>query len=162
MSLDSEQIFRQFYEAHAPKVRGLLFRLVGETALNDLTQEAFMKAWEHRNKFRGESEASTWLYRIAYNCAVDFLRKSGKKELPLSEPITDSVEKEISNKELVNLILTSLDFEHRGVVVLYYLEDQTVKDIALILDIPEGTVKSRLNHARKKISDILIKKGVSL
>ncbi|WP_374078207.1 RNA polymerase sigma factor [Bdellovibrio bacteriovorus] len=162
MSLNSEEAFRQFYEAHANKVRGLIFRLVGESALSDVTQEAFMKAWENRDKFRGESEASTWLYRIAYNCAVDYLRKAGKKNGLEAELVQDSLEKDLSNRELVELVLSSLDVEHRAVVVLFYLEDQSVKEISVALQIPEGTVKSRMNHARNKMSEILSKKGVSV
>lgn len=163
VSLNSEEAFKLFYEAHASKVRGLLFRLVGEASLSDLTQETFMKAWEYRERFRGESEASTWLYRIAYNCAVDFLRRSGKARENLQIDLaTDTLEKNISDKEVANLALESLDIEHRAVAILFYIEDQPIKDIALTLDLPEGTVKSRLNHARNKMSEVLTKKGVKL
>jgi RNA polymerase sigma-70 factor (ECF subfamily) len=139
----------------------MLFRLVGESALSDLTQEAFMKAWEHRSKFRGDSEASTWLYRISYNCAVDYLRKNKKQSiLEAEDTIVESQERNVSDRQIVELMLTSLDIEHRATVILYYFEDQGVKDIALSLGIAEGTVKSRLSHARTKMMDFLEKKGV--
>ncbi len=161
MSLRSAEDFKKFYEEHATKVRGVLFRLVGEQALSDLTQEAFMKAWEHRNKFRGDSEASTWLYRISYNCAVDYLRKHKKPELePDQDVVIASHEQQYSDRQLVELLLRSLDLEHRAVVVLFYLEDLGVKDVAETLGIPEGTVKSRMNHARNKMMEFLVKKGV--
>ena len=108
MSLRSAEDFKKFYEEHATKVRGVLFRLVGEQALSDLTQEAFMKAWEHRNKFRGDSEASTWLYRISYNCAVDYLRKHKKPELePDQDVVIASHEQQYSDRQLVELLLRS-------------------------------------------------------
>jgi RNA polymerase sigma-70 factor (ECF subfamily) len=148
---------------HAPKIRGMLFRLVGESALSDLTQEAFMKAWEHRDKFRGDSEASTWLYRISYNCAVDYLRKNKKQtHLEAEEGVIESQERSFSDRQIVDLLLKSLDIEHRATVVLFYLEDLGVKEIAESLGIAEGTVKSRLSHARSKMSDFLEKKGVKL
>lgn len=161
MSLQSAEDFKRFYEEHATKVRGMLFRLVGEQALSDLTQESFMKAWEHRDKFRGDSEASTWLYRISYNCAVDYLRKNKKPELePQEENVLPSHEQRYSDREIVDLLLRSLDIEHRAVVILFYLEDLGVKDVAEALGIPEGTVKSRMNHARNKMMEFLEKKGV--
>lgn len=163
MSLQSAEDFKRFYERHASKVRGMLFRLVGEQALSDLTQEAFMKAWEHRGKFRGDSEASTWLYRISYNCAIDYLRKNKKQALPPAEEgESPSQEKEISERQLVDMLLRSLDVEHRAVVVLFYLEDLTVREVSEALDIPEGTVKSRMNNARLKMNELLTKKGVRL
>ena len=162
MNLKSKEDFQIFYEKQAPKVRGLLFRLVGEGALSDLTQEAFMKAWEYRDKFRGESEASTWLFRISYNCAVDHLRRNKKREAPLSAELSDSLEKEFSHREMVDQALEVLDLEHRVVVILFYLEDQGIKDIALALEIPEGTVKSRLNQARGRMAEFFEKKGVRI
>lgn len=163
MSLQSAEDFKQFYEKHATKVRGMLFRLVGEQALGDLTQEAFMKAWEHRGKFRGDSEASTWLYRISYNCAIDYLRKNKRPEpTETMEPESPSQELAYSQREIVELVLKSLDVEHRAVVVLFYLEDLTVREVAESLGIPEGTVKSRMNNARQKMNEILTKKGVQL
>lgn len=161
MSLSSEEAFQVFYETHAAKVRGLIFRLAGDSALNDLTQEAFMKAWENRDKFRGESESSTWIFRIAYNCAIDFLRKSGRAmHIEAEQAIEHSLEKDLSNRELVDLVLSSLDVEHRAVVILFYIEDQDIKEISKALQIPEGTVKSRLSHSRSKMSELLKRKGV--
>lgn len=164
MSFDSRESFLAFYEAHVVKVRGLLFRLAGESALGDLVQEVFMKAWENRKKFRGESEASTWLYRIAYNSAIDYLRRNKKRTYELPEDIYDetSLETEQVGKDLVEKILQSLDLEQRTLVVLFYLEERSVLEISKILEIPEGTVKSRLSQARTKISQYLEKKGVLL
>lgn len=166
MKLHSAEEFKRFYEEHASKVRGVLFRLVGEQPLNDLTQETFMKAWEHRKKFRGQSEASTWLYRISYNCAVDYLRRNKKVEAiadsGLNENVETSHEETLSARQIVDLVLRSLDFEHRAVVILFYLEDLAVRDIAESLSVPEGTVKSRLNHSRTKMNEFLTKKGVKL
>lgn len=163
MSLHSKEEFIKFYEDHSVKIRGLLFRLVGEAALKDLTQEVFMKAWMHRKKFRQESEASTWMYRIAYNCAVDYLRKESRKvSHGLPELMPDSLEQSVSMRQMVELGLANLDLEHKSVVVLFYLEDLSVKEVADTLGIPEGTVKSRLSHARDKMNKFLGGKGVPL
>lgn len=162
MSVSEAKEFSLFYRAHAMKVRGLLFRLVGESALSDLMQESFLKAWENRHRFRGESEASTWLYRITYNCAVDHLRRKGRVE-PVSEPqISESLEHELSQRELVDLALSALDVELRSLVVLFYLEERPLKELAEVFSIPEGTVKSRLNSARARMNEVFQKKGVRL
>lgn len=162
MSLHEAEQFSEFYKAHATKVRGLLFRLVGEGVLNDLTQEAFLKAWENRHRFRGDSEASTWLYRITYNCAVDYLRKNRKSAEVETDNLEERLEQDFSNREIVDLVLRSLETDLRVVVVLFYLEEQSLRDISTILEIPEGTVKSRLNTARQRMNDLLQKKGVKL
>ncbi|KYG64384.1 RNA polymerase sigma factor [Bdellovibrio bacteriovorus] len=162
MSAKTAESFHKLYEVHATKVRGLLFRLAGEGPLKDLTQETFMKAWEYRDKFRGESEASTWIFRIAYNCAVDYLRKNKKlEELPVIQT-ENSLESDLSNRQLVDLMLSSLSIENRAVVVLFYLEDQSIKEISEALSIPEGTVKSRLNQARTKMTELMARKGVQV
>ncbi|MEN0059487.1 MAG: sigma-70 family RNA polymerase sigma factor [Bdellovibrio sp.] len=153
--------FEKFYEAHADKVRGLLFRLVGSEVLSDLTQEVFMKAWQHRDDFRGESHASTWLYRVAYNCAIDFLRKAGERSAP-GKFWQNSLEKEVSHRQIVEMLLLELSWDHRTVVVLYYFEERPVREIGEILSIAEGTVKSRLSQARQKMTELLKMKGVEL
>ncbi len=163
MGIGTKDDFILFYEAHATKVRGLLFRLVGVSFLHDLTQEVFMKAWENRKQFKGESEASTWVYRIAYNCAIDHLRKNKKRSDELFEEIavSESLEKDHSDRQLADLALRSLDLDHRSVAILFYLQDLSVKEISEVVGIPEGTVKSRLNQARLKMSEYLEEKGVS-
>ncbi len=155
--------FANFYEAYAPKVRGLLFRLVGERYLLDLTQEAFLKAWEARDKFRGESHKATWLYRIAYNCAVDHPRKKSPVTSSLGpESYDETLEGDYSNKELAQMALASLSLEHRIVAVLFYFDELSLEEISATLQIPGGTVKSRLNHARIKMNEFLKEKGVQL
>lgn len=156
--------FAKFYEAYAIKVRGLLFRLVGESALADLTQETFLKAWESRGKFRGESQKSTWLYRIAYNCAVDHLRKKEfiRSSDFVEEDREEPLEKKITDKELASMVLNILSIDHRVVIVLFYFDELTIEEIAATLEIPDGTVKSRLNYARTKMSEFLKRKGVQL
>lgn len=158
----SQQDFIDFYSSHADKVRGIIFRIAGESALKDLTQDTFLKAWESRHKFRGESLASTWLYRIAYNCAIDFLRKTKKSnqiESVLEELIDPQID--IQNRNMVEAAIKELSEEQRVVVLLHYVEDLSLREIAEILDVPEGTVKSRLSYARKLMNEVLSERSLS-
>lgn len=158
----SQQDFIDFYSSHADKVRGIIFRIAGESALKDLTQDTFLKAWENRHKFRGESLASTWLYRIAYNCALDFLRKNKKSnqtESLIEEQIDPQVD--IQNRNLVEAAIKELSEEQRVVVLLHYVEDLSLREVAEILEIPEGTVKSRLSYARKLMNEVLSERGLT-
>lgn len=159
---ESQQDFIDFYSSHSDKVRGIIFRIAGESALKDLTQDTFLKAWENRHKFRGDSLASTWLYRIAYNCALDFLRKN--KKLNQGDAIVEEMidpQTDIQNRNLVEAAIKELSEEQRIVVLLHYVEDLSLREVAEILEIPEGTVKSRLSYARKIMNEVLSERSLS-
>lgn len=163
MNLATRDEFIQFYEQHVSRVRGLLFRLAGEGPLSDLTQETFLKAWDARESFRGESDVGTWIYRIAYNCAMDFLRRSkpvgALKEVFLPEATTETI---VDHNDLVEKAMAQLDLPHKSVVILFYFQDTDVRQISEILKIPEGTVKSRLSTARAQMLKYFEINGVRL
>lgn len=165
--------FRQLYRNYQQRVRWTLYQLCGEPMLDDLVQEAFLRAWKGLPKLRQASYFSTWLYRISWNVANDHRRKN----FPLWRSLNQD-EQAVNNtlfraedtpdlmrlhyQDLVQRGLQTLSLEQRGVIVLHDLEDIPQKEIAQILNIPEGTVKSRLFHARKLLKKYLQQQGVSL
>lgn len=160
-----EAAFRLLYRRYVQKVRSTLFRLTGSSHLNDLTQEVFVRVWRNLSKLKTPETFSAWIYRIAINVAQDALRE--RSRLPLlalaEEPeSTLDVAKDVEQTQLVRLVLMSLDFAHRSVLVLHELEGMTEQDIANALNIPLGTVKSRLFHARAKARALLVGKGIKL
>lgn len=166
--------FEQIVTAYERKVFALALRSTGSEAdAADLTQEAFLRAWRSLGKFRGDSSVSTWLYRITMNLCIDFSRKKSFQAVPLADeegselPLPDqrtahSPEAALDTKELsreLNAALGLLSEEHRQIVVLRDVSGLTYQEIAKLLALEEGTVKSRLARARKNLRAILIKRG---
>ncbi len=169
-----EDAFAQLLELHQGKVYGLILRLTGsqEDAM-ELTQEAFFNAWRGLPNFHGESRFSTWLYRLATNVSIDFLRKEKRRralsiaslsageeddrilEIPDHRftPQTELERKEL--QEAVRRGLEQLSDDHRQVLVLRELNGLSYLEIAQVLHIEEGTVKSRIARARLALRKIL-------
>ena len=171
--------FRILYQTYQKRVRSTLYQLCGKQMLDDLVQEVFFRVWKGLPKLSKVEYFSTWLYRISWNVAIDRRRKLAKNR-DLTNTI-DSATLEIEDKinfslanvqeapdlmhlhyqDLVQRGLKYLSFEHRAVLVLHDLEDLPQKQVAKILDIPLGTVKSRLFHARNSLKKFLQKQGIS-
>jgi RNA polymerase sigma-70 factor, ECF subfamily len=165
--------FRQLYQSYQHRVRATLYQLCGSDGLDDLVQEVFLKAWKGLPKLREISYFSTWLYRIAWNAAIDRRKKLVQTtvisfeernffEIDYQNSVNNSDLMAIHYQDLVAQSLESLSLEHRMVLILHDLEDIPQKEIAHILNIPTGTVKSRLHHARNYVKQFLQQQGISL
>ncbi|NJK28170.1 MAG: sigma-70 family RNA polymerase sigma factor [Coleofasciculaceae cyanobacterium SM2_3_26] len=161
------QSFRHLYRRHQKKVRSLLYQLCGESALDDLVQEVFLRAWKGLPHLRQSATFATWLYRITWNVASDRRRELAlardRQEVLTVEPASaDRALMHLHYQDLVQKGLQMLSLSHRAVLVLHDLEDVPQKDIARILEVPVGTVKSRLFHARQTMRQFLQEEGVQL
>ncbi|MBD2178316.1 sigma-70 family RNA polymerase sigma factor [Pseudanabaena sp. FACHB-1998] len=171
--------FKKLYQRHHHKVRSTLYQLCGSDGLDDLVQDVFLRAWKGLAKFRQTSQFSTWLYRIAFNVASD-RRKALAKMRSRNVAVEDDQLANLSDEaiardgyqqaglnqmhyqDIMQRGLANLSEDHRAVLVLHDLEEIPQKDIAEILSIPVGTVKSRLFHARSAIRKFLEAQGVEL
>ncbi len=163
------QSFRVLYRRHSPRIRSILYQLCEPSCLDDMVQEVFLRAWKGLPKFRQRASFSTWLYRIAWNVASDQRQAATSRRTQLqtiSEKTPTHQEApdlmELHYKDLVQRGLESLSFEHRTIMVLHDLEGVPQKEVADILEIPLGTVKSRLFHARASMRQFLEQQGVQL
>jgi RNA polymerase sigma-70 factor (ECF subfamily) len=171
--------FKKLYQRHHNKVRSTLFQLCGSDGLDDLVQDVFLRAWKGLSKFRQSAQFSTWLYRIAFNVASDRRKALAKmrsrsvnvEDEQLANLADDAIAREgysqvglnqLHYQDLMQRGLAKLSDDHRAVLVLHDLEEIPQKDIAEILAIPVGTVKSRLFHARSAIKKFLEAQGVEL
>jgi len=151
--LAGEQFVIEHYEA----IFRFLRNLTGSKEdAEDLTQQTFLRAWEALSSFRGDSSLSTWLHSIAYREYTHWLR-SRREFVPLDEIIDMPDEQANQNLEAVLLrwAIYRLDPEHREVFVLYYVQGFSVSEVAKIIGVPAGTVKSRLFFARQKLRELL-------
>lgn len=161
--------FRVLYHRHQQRVRSILYQLCDPSTLDDLVQDVFLRAWKGLPKFRQSAQFSTWLYRIAWNVASDQRRTAaqGRTRLQVigSQTLTqhdDPGVTQLHYQDLVKRGLASLSADHRTILVLHDLEEVPQKEVAEVLSIPVGTVKSRLFHARAAMRQFLQKEGVQL
>lgn len=151
---------RQLYEQHSPQVYRLMHRMVGPQYADDLTQQVFLRALTKISQFRGQSAFSTWLYRLATNEALQFLRRSKRRhtQVLVREPadVRLSGQRRLDDREMLEHALAQLDPELRAVFLLREVEQQSYYEIAMALDIAEGTVASRLNRARRFLREAIL------
>ena len=135
-----------------PLRRFLLSLCCGDDALaDDIAQDALVRAYVASGSFLGLSKFSTWLFRIAYNCYIDHCRKARPDETPienaLAVPSDDSSDKSFRYQQLY-LALEKLPEKEKAAIALFYFEDLSIKEIASILNMPQGTVKYQLSMGR--------------
>lgn len=167
--------FRLLYQRYQQKVRGTLYKLCDSELLDDLQQEVFLKAWKSLPKLRNCQYFSTWLYRICWNVAYDYglakkrdrtkilnQKRESMQDLAIATNHHQTGLLQLHYQDIVHTGLQNLSLEHRAVIVLHDLEDMPQKEIAQILSIPVGTVKSRLFKARQGLRQFLEQQGVNL
>ena len=158
-------------------VYNLALRMTGNSEdAADMAQEAFIKAYNSLTAFRGDSKFSVWLYRIVSNVCLDFLRsRSRKQTVSLSTENDDGEEVELDSadethspeplldrsltRDAVRRGLAALPPDHREILLLREIQGLSYEEIADVLGLEAGTVKSRIFRARKKLCSFLIKDG---
>jgi RNA polymerase sigma-70 factor, ECF subfamily len=166
------EAFGVLVQRYQDRLYPTLLRLTGsaEDAL-DLLQDAFLRAFEKLDKFQGESSFYTWVYRIAVNLALSGRRRR-KVTLRLTRPDHDAIDPQDESSlsdptlplelaerdELIQAALNALADDHRAVVVMKEFDGLRYEEIALILEVPVGTVRSRLHRARLELRERL--KGI--
>lgn len=169
-----KQAFNLLVIKYQRKLARLLSHFIRDaTEVEDVTQEAFVKAYRALPSFRGDSAFYTWLYRIGINTAKNFLVSQGRKVQTLegvnnedAEDFEDSSllrevntpESELMSKQIAQTVSKSLDSlpeELRSAIVLREIDGLSYEEIATIMDCPIGTVRSRIFRAREAISEQL-------
>ena len=156
--------FSELVRIHTRGVFNVVYRMCGDALIaEDAAQETFIRAWQNLSSYHPQTSLRNWLYRIAFNAAMDMLRKE-KRIIPTDIddlPLTDErpgPESQVSQHErtaMVQKAVMSLPDASRAVLVLKEYEGMSYHEIADALDIPMGTVMSRLNYARKLLKEKL-------
>jgi RNA polymerase sigma-70 factor (ECF subfamily) len=154
---DDTDSFTRVVREHDRRLRGLAFRLLAGDAsrLDDVMQDAYLSAFRALARFRHDADPGSWLYRITYNACMDELRRAKRRPVPLAivpgtldESPDPGPEREVVASHEVARALADLSPEHRAVVVLVDGEGLDLAAAAALLEVPTGTVKSRLSRAR--------------
>lgn len=154
---NDERAFSRLYERFADRVfRYALTLLRNRHLAEEVVQETMIAVWKSAGSFRGRSRVSTWIFGIARNQAHTLLRRevAGKRRFDEKVWIPDPAV-EVEREELVRAAMNLLPKEQREVVFLTFYEGLSYREIARILAIPEGTVKSRMYHAKQKLAEAL-------
>lgn len=167
MADDEAALLRALHDEHAGPLWSYVVRLTGDRALaDDIVQETLIRAWRKPSVLdQRESSARAWLFTVAHNLVVDATRRPHHRH----ERSTDAVPERITADEtdalldswLVADALAALSIEHRAVIVHAFYLGRTLADIAIELDIPPGTVRSRLHYGLRALRLILQERGVT-
>jgi RNA polymerase sigma-70 factor (ECF subfamily) len=172
-----QRAFKSLVERYQRKVYAVaLGMLKDKEDARDVAQEAFVKVYRYLDHFKGDASFYTWLYRITVNICIDVMRKKGnaREDVEFDETIAhDTAEANIGalgtmlgtnpqksalRKELADKILAALEQvppKHREILLLREIEGMSYEDLSRTLQIPKGTVMSRLFHARLKVQKVL-------
>lgn len=176
----SQEAFAQLIAQNQTKIYNLAYRMTGnhEDAL-DVSQDAFIKAWQALPNFKGDSSFSTWVYRLASNTAIDLLRKQKRKaENSLTTDYADDDEgteiqipdsrtepaAAFATKELSTTIQRGLELlppHHREVLIMREIQGLSYQEISTTLDVDLGTVKSRIARGRNTLRKFLQKENMT-
>lgn len=149
----------RLYHEHSGRVYSVVRRLAGDDALaDDLAQEAWIRAFEKLELFRGDASFGTWMYRLATNTALNRLRSDSRhRELESEAPVdgihgsTPDVDDAVINQKVLQEALDRLPDGYRRVLVLHDVEGLTHQEISDALDVAVGTSKSQLHKARARM-----------
>lgn len=170
---EADQAFDDLASVLGRRAYSLALRSVGDPyQAEDIAQEALVRLYRYAGELQESRAVTGWFYRITLNLINDFYRKTGRRRVALSKleilrqleeearerPLADVEREQI--REAINKALQSLDEKHRDVFLLKEVEGRSHAEIARMLDIPEGTVWSRLSHARERLRKILTGQGV--
>nr|WP_243423595.1 sigma-70 family RNA polymerase sigma factor [Anaerotignum lactatifermentans] len=161
---------------HEKIVYNIAFRMMGGGEdVKDMAQEVFLKVYRNLERFDGKSAFSTWIYRIAVNTCIDEIRKrKGKQTYSLDAELEDEdgnykkqfadeggrPEEEILQKELRGEVLAALETlspEHKAAVILRDIRGYSYEEIAEMIQMPLGTVKSRISRGRAQLKEEILK-----
>lgn len=160
--------FSYFLDTYGQQVFNLIVRMTGSPEdAEELTQDTFMKAFEHLSAFNGNSSFSTWIYRIAYNTTLSALRKKRNEVLSFDDKLWKSVSDtqvdealDTDSEEQIEKLqqaLSTLPADEQALVTLFYEEEKTISDICYILHFSESNAKVKLHRIRKKLYLLMTK-----
>jgi RNA polymerase sigma-70 factor (ECF subfamily) len=165
--------FGELVRRHQDRLFNTVFRLVDNAEdAQDVVQEAFLHAYQSLDRFKGDSQFFTWLYRIAVNAAISLQRKQKTPAnlhlaheggaVPEPHDVSedsqpDQALERADEERRIQTALNRLSPEHRAVLILKDLEEQKYETMAEIVQVPIGTIRSRLHRARLELREVLEK-----
>ena len=166
------QAYNQLVTRYKDRLYNFLYRIVNDVDLaEDLAQDTFLKVYIHKDSYKELYKFSTWMYTIAKNLAFTELRKKKRRktssfseitkddwEIQVSDPTADDVDEQIMRAEKrrnIQNALSNIPIDFRTIIILRDIQELSYEDISKIIEVPIGTVKSRINRGREKLYQLL-------
>jgi RNA polymerase sigma-70 factor (ECF subfamily) len=148
------EAFEALILAYQDKVFRLCYAMLGDRAqAEDAAQESFLRIWKSLDRYRGESALGTWIFSIARNvCLTSISRR--RPSAPIEEAERARPEAPDRQRDIVRMV-GQLPDNYRQVVMLFYMEDRSYDEVARLLDMPLGTVKTYLHRARQQLATMI-------
>jgi len=167
MSEEQAELLRALHDEHSAALWRFVLRLTGDRQMaEDVVQEALLRAWKHPEILaQGEGAARSWLYTVARNLVIDdrrsarYAREIGTDEVP-ERPSADRTD-QVLDAWLLSDALSGISHDHRAVIVHAYYGGRSVAEIAELLGIAPGTVKSRMHYGMRALKLALQERGVT-
>jgi RNA polymerase sigma-70 factor (ECF subfamily) len=172
-----EDGFNELVRRYQRPIAAYVYRMVGDydSAL-DLTQEVFIKVYRSLERYRPEFKFSTWIYKIAHNASVDYLRRSASREQAITSEV-DGEERELTvmsrklspeqeyaveeRRAEIERVVRQLPAVYRELIILRHQHDLSYDEIAEVMSLPLGTVKNRLFRAREMMRQQFVERGIT-
>ena len=151
--------FKKEYLSSEAFVRSSIYWMVNSNSVDDLVQETFLKAWKGYEGFQENSSFKTWIYRIAMNVVYTHLKYNSTTLVEFEEVPQAKSNLDLETSDLISIGLMKLTPDQRQVFSLHYQLGFTYKEVGELLEISEGTAKSRANSAKTKFVSFLNKNG---
>ena len=163
---DKEDLIDEIMNKYGQEVLQLVYSYVNNKEVaEDLTQDIFVKCYKSLHTYKGNSNLKTWLWRIAINHCKDYLKSWYNKKVIVTEDdftymesqkesVEQTVIQNAEDRELASAVM-NLPIKYREVIYLFYYEELSIKEIAIVIDVKENTIKTRMKKAKE-----LLKKGL--
>src|SRR5277367_329032 len=147
------EAFETLLAAYQDKVFRLCYSMLGDRAqAEDAAQESFLRIWKAMDRYRGESALGTWIFSITRNVCLTAISKR-RRPAPIEEAEAERAAPDAPDRQPdIFQLVDQLPANYRQVVMLFYMEDRSYEQVANMLDIPLGTVKTHLHRARQQLA----------
>ena len=145
------EAFEALLASYQDKVFRLAYAMLGDRAqAEDAAQESFLRIWKSMDRYRGDSALGTWIFSIARNVCLTAISKR-RRSAPIEEAERSGPDAPDRQRDILQLV-EQLPANYRQVVMLFYMEDRSCEEVARMLDLPLGTVKTHLHRARQQLA----------
>jgi RNA polymerase sigma-70 factor (ECF subfamily) len=150
------EAFEALLAAYQDKVFRLCYSMLGNRAqAEDAAQESFLRIWKSMERYRGDSALGTWVFSITRNvCLTAISKRAARRSAPIEEAERATPHAPERERDMLRLV-AQLPENYRRVIMLFYMEERSYEEVARMLDLPEGTVKTHLHRARLQLATIV-------